>query len=57
MNLTIDLNKKQYFDLHEGKSSRSLNYEIKNEFVIESVGETDEKNYQNIGIEYHRYVV
>jgi len=57
MNFTIDLNKKQYFDLHEGKSSKSLDYEIKNEFIIESVGETDEKNYQNVGIEYHRYVV
>jgi len=57
MNFTIDLNKKQYFDLHEGKSSKSLDYEIKNEFVIENVGETDEKNYQNVGIEYHRYVV
>jgi len=57
MNFTIDLNEKQYFDLHEGKSSKSLDYKIKNEFVIESVGETDEKNYQDIGIEYHRYVV
>lgn len=56
MSFTIDINKEQYIDLHNGKSLERLNYELKNEFIIERVGNSAQKNYQDIGIEYHRYI-
>jgi hydroxymethylglutaryl-CoA synthase len=56
MSFTIDINKEQYIDLHNGKSLERLNYELKNEFIIERVGNSEQKNYQDIGIEYHRYI-
>ena len=56
MNFAIDLNKKQYFDMHEGLDSKDLDYAKKNEFVIDQVGDINRKNYQNFGIEFHRYI-
>jgi hydroxymethylglutaryl-CoA synthase len=56
MSFAIDINEDQYINLHNGKSSEKLNYKPKNEFIIDGVGESAEKNYQDIGIEYHRYV-
>jgi len=56
MSFTIDINKEQYLNLHAGKSSDALNYKLKNEFIIDRVGNSAEKNYQDMGIEYHRYV-
>ena len=56
MSFTIDINKAQYLDLHTGKSTNTLSYELKNEFIIERVGDSVEKNYQDMGIEYHRYI-
>ena len=56
MNFAIDLNKKQYFDMHEGLDSKDLDYAKKNEFIIDQVGDINRKNYQNFGIEFHRYI-
>ena len=56
MTFTIDLNKEQYLNLHEGKSSKDLEYKYNDEFIIDSVGNTLKNNFQDMGIEYHRYI-
>ena len=35
---------------------KGLGYLPKNEFVIEKVGRADQRQFQDIGIEYYRYV-
>ena len=42
--------------MHEGLDSKDLDYAKKNEFVIDQVGNINRKNYQNFGIEFHRYI-
>jgi hydroxymethylglutaryl-CoA synthase len=56
MELTIDLNQEQYAALHDGRRLSNLDYLPRNEFVIDKVGRTDERQFQDIGIEYYRYV-
>jgi hydroxymethylglutaryl-CoA synthase len=56
MEFAIDLNKRQYEALHDGRRVPDLDYVPKDEFVIEKVGRTDQRQFQDIGIEYYRYV-
>jgi hydroxymethylglutaryl-CoA synthase len=50
------LNQMQYQALHDGKRVPDLDYIPKDEFVIEKIGRTDQRQFQDIGIEYYRYV-
>jgi hydroxymethylglutaryl-CoA synthase len=56
MQLTIDLSQQQYEDLHDGRRVSGLDYIARDEFVIDKVGQADQRHFQDIGIEYYRYV-
>jgi hydroxymethylglutaryl-CoA synthase len=56
MDNAIDLSREQYEALHDGRRSHGLDYLPQNEFVIEKVGQSDQRQFQDIGIEYYRYV-
>lgn len=56
MEFAIDLDFKQYKALHDGRRIKGLDYLPKNEFVIERIGQANQRHFQDIGIEYYRYV-
>jgi hydroxymethylglutaryl-CoA synthase len=56
MELAVDLDFEQYKALHDGRKAKGLDYLPRNEFVIEKVGRADERQFQDLGIEYYRYV-
>jgi hydroxymethylglutaryl-CoA synthase len=56
MKLAVDLNFEQYVALHDGHQVKGLDYVRQNEFVIESVGTSDERHFSDLGIEYYKYV-
>jgi len=56
MDFAIDLDQEQYAALHDGRRARGLDYLPKNEFVIDRVGQADQRQFQDLGIEYYRYV-
>jgi hydroxymethylglutaryl-CoA synthase len=55
MELAVDLNREQYEALHDGKRVIGLDYVPQSEFVIDKVGQSDQRQFQDIGIEYYRY--
>lgn len=56
MEYAIDLSQEQYEALHDGRRVAGLDYIPQSEFVIEKVGRSDHRQFQDIGIEYYRYV-
>ena len=56
MRFSVDLNQEQYIALHDGRRANGLDYIPNNEFVIDRVGEVDERHFTDLGIEYYRYV-
>ncbi|MEQ9562286.1 MAG: hydroxymethylglutaryl-CoA synthase [Woeseiaceae bacterium] len=56
MTLAVDLNASQYEALHDGRRPAGLAYMPKQEFVIDKVGHSDQRQFQDLGIEYYRYV-
>ena len=50
-----DLNQRQYERLHDGYRVDDLPSGAGDEFVIERVGASNERRFQDIGIEYYRY--
>ena len=56
MELTVDLRREQYEMLHEGKNVKGLDYAIQNEFIIDRVGDSNNNNFSDLGIEYYRYI-
>ena len=56
MEFAIDLDFEQYAALHDGRRVTGLDYVPQNEFVIDSVGTSDERHFCDLGIEYYRYV-
>jgi hydroxymethylglutaryl-CoA synthase len=56
MELTLDLTEEQYIALHDGRRVHNLDYLPRQEFVIDKVGHSDERQFQDVGIEYYRYV-
>ena len=56
MQVAVDLNQEQYIALHDGRRARGLDIISRNEFVIDRVGKTDERQFTDLGIEYYRYV-
>lgn len=55
MELAVDLTREQYEALHDGRRVAGLDYVPQNEFVIERVGCSDQRQFQDVGIEYYRY--
>ncbi|MDH4072185.1 MAG: hydroxymethylglutaryl-CoA synthase [Gammaproteobacteria bacterium] len=56
MELAIDLDEAQYVALHDGRRASNLDYLPRHEFVIDKVGRRDDRQFQDVGIEYYRYV-
>ncbi|MBT8083558.1 MAG: hydroxymethylglutaryl-CoA synthase [Gammaproteobacteria bacterium] len=56
MESAIDLDFDQYVALHDGRHVKELEYEPSNEFIIDSVGTTDERHFSDLGIEYYKYI-
>lgn len=56
MELTLDLNRQQYEALHDGRRVQNLDYVASNEFVIERVGQSADRHFADLGIEYYRYI-
>ena len=56
LNPVIDLSREQYEALHDGRRANGLELIAENEFVIERVGESDERHFADVGIEYYKYV-
>ncbi len=52
----VDLNESQYVAMHDGRRVNGLAYEPSDEFVVDRVGRHDERKFQDLGIEYYRYV-
>lgn len=52
----IDLTRDQYEALHDGREVPGLNYAPSREFVISHIGEQYDPAFQDLGIEYYKYV-
>lgn len=55
MQYAVDLNEEQYIALHDGQRAAGLDYIPRNEFVIDRVGNANERHFSDLGIEYYRY--
>ena len=56
MELTLDLDREHYEALHDGRRVEGLDYIARNEFVIDRVGNTNDRHFSDLGIEYYRYI-
>jgi hydroxymethylglutaryl-CoA synthase len=56
MDRAVDLSYEQYAQLHEGQIPEDLVCVPQNEFVIDHVGNAEERHFSDLGIEYYRYV-
>jgi len=56
MEFTVDLDESQYAALHDGRRVANLDYLPRDEFVIDKVGRSEDRQFQDIGIEYYKYV-
>lgn len=56
LNNVVDLNRAQYEALHDGHDVPGLAYAPSSEFVITHVGARYESAFQDLGIEYYKYV-
>jgi hydroxymethylglutaryl-CoA synthase len=52
----IDLSREQYEALHDGREVPGLRYDPRAEFVISHVGHRYDPAFQDLGIEYYKYV-
>ncbi len=51
-----DLTEAQYTAMHDGRRVVDLNVVEQAEFIIEDVGRREDRHFQDVGIEYYRYV-
>ena len=56
MEFAIDLDEQQYADLHDGRRVQGLDYIAKDEFLIDRVGQQEQRQFTDLGIEYYRFV-
>ena len=56
MDFTVDLDESQYIALHDGRRVSNLDYLPRDEFVIDKVGRSEDRQFQDVGIEYYKYV-
>lgn len=52
----IDLTRAQYEALHDHRDSEDLAYLPSQEFVISHIGEAYEPSFQDLGVEYYKYI-
>jgi hydroxymethylglutaryl-CoA synthase len=51
----VDLTDEQYRQLHDDGHAPGLTYDHREEFLVESVGQREERDFIDFGIEYYRY--
>jgi hydroxymethylglutaryl-CoA synthase len=56
LDYAVDLTQAQYEALHDGRRVHDLDYLPNDEFIIERVGDREDRQFQDLGIEYYRYV-
>ena len=56
MDFAIDLKQDQYYDLHDGRRPKGLDYVPRSEFVIDYIGKSEQRQFTDLGIEFYRYV-
>jgi len=56
MQLTVDLDREQYESLHDGRRVNGLDYVPSNEFIIDRVGNSEERHFTDMGIEYYKFI-
>jgi hydroxymethylglutaryl-CoA synthase len=56
LEFAIDIDFEQYKALHDGRRATGLEYEPNQEFIIDSVGTSDERHFADLGIEYYKYI-
>jgi hydroxymethylglutaryl-CoA synthase len=52
----VDLTRTQYEALHDGHAAPDFAYTPSGEFVVDRTGETKDADFQDLGVEYYRYV-
>lgn len=52
----LDLTREQYEALHDGREVAGLAYVPRDQFVISHVGDKYEASFQDLGVEYYKYV-
>jgi hydroxymethylglutaryl-CoA synthase len=52
----INLTHEQYKSIHEGRNEQHPEFAPKAEFIVERVGAASEKEFQDKGIEYYRFI-
>ena len=52
----IDLTREQYEAMHDGREVPGLAYDPRSEFVISHIGQRYDAAFQDLGIEYYKYV-
>ena len=50
-----DLTEEQYIALHDGRRVEGLTHTPKQEFVIDHIGHSEDRRFQDVGIEYYHY--
>jgi len=55
LSYNVDLTEEQYRQLHDEGSSPGLTYDHREEFLVESIGRREEKEFIDFGIEYYGY--
>lgn len=53
----IDLNREQYESFHDRRELDGIGYAPRSEFIISHVGERYDPAFQDLGVEYYKYVV
>ena len=56
MKHAVDITFEQYEALHAGRRASGLDCLPLNEFVIDRVGQSDDRHFSDLGIEYYKYV-
>lgn len=51
----VDLTDEQYRQLHDDGHAPGLTYDHREEFLVESIGQREERDFIDFGIEYYRY--
>jgi hydroxymethylglutaryl-CoA synthase len=52
----VDLTREQYEALHDGHEVPDFSYTPAGEFVVDRTGQTKEADFQDLGVEYYRFV-
>ncbi len=56
MQMAVDIDRRQYEALHDGRRVAGLAHLPNREFIIDRVGHSDERHFADLGIEYYKFV-